>query len=149
MKPAEKIKSFWASRKPRERVMLVCCTVAATAKAAIAGLPGVEAAEAELSKSFDPSKTLSDDKFQAEIDRCARAAGVEYKLSSVTSSSMGKFKIYKTVMNISKTNDLSSIMKFESELKALRPYISVAEASFAGDGKGAVSAQYTITSFSL
>ena len=122
---------------------------AATAKAAIAGLPGVEAAEAELSKSFDPSKTLSDDKFQAEIDRCARAAGVEYKLSSVTSSSMGKFKIYKTVMNISKTNDLSSIMKFESELKALRPYISVAEASFAGDGKGAVSAQYTITSFSL
>ena len=92
MKPAEKIKSFWASRKPRERVMLVCCTVivaalwftllsnknsdcqtklleltrrAATAKAAIAGLPGVEAAEAELSKSFDPSKTLSDDKFQA------------------------------------------------------------------------------------
>lgn len=105
-----------------------------------AGLPGVEAAEAELSKSFDPSKTLSDDKFQAEIDRCARAAGVEYKLSSVTSSSMGKFKIYKTVMNISKTTDLSSIMKFESELKALRPYISVAEASFAGDGKGAVSA---------
>lgn len=176
MKPVEKIKSFWASRKPRERVMLVCCTVivaalwftllsnknsdcetklleltrrAATAKAAIAGLPGVEAAEAELSKSFDPSKTLSDDKFQAEIDRCARAAGVEYKLSSVTSSSMGKFKIYKTVMNISKTTDLSSIMKFESELKALRPYISVAEASFAGDGKGAVSAQYTITSFSL
>ena len=161
MKPAEKIKSFWASRKPRERVMLVCCTVIVAAlwftllsnKNSDCQTKLLEltrrAATAELSKSFDPSKTLSDDKFQAEIDRCARAAGVEYKLSSVTSSSMGKFKIYKTVMNISKTTDLSSIMKFESELKALRPYISVAEASFAGDGKGAVSAQYTITSFSL
>lgn len=176
MKAAEKLKSFWASRKPRERAMLLCCAAivaalwftllsrknaetsermtdlnrrAATARAAIAGEGSVAAAETALSKSFDPAKTLSADKFQAEIDRCARSAGIEYRLSSVASSAEGRFKIRKATMQISKTSDLPSIMKFEAELKKLHPYVSVAEASFSGDGKGSVSAQYLIVSFSL
>lgn len=121
----------------------------ATARAAIAGADAVAAAETALSKSFDPSKSLSADKFQAEIDRCAREAGIEYRLSSVSSSAEGRFKVYRASMQISKTADLASIMKFEAAIKTLRPYVSIAEASFSGDGKGAVSAQYSIVSFSL
>lgn len=176
MRIVERLKSFWASRKPRERAMALCCAAIlaalwftllsrknaeysermldlgrrmATARAAIAGADAVAAAETELSKSFDPSKALSADKFQAEIDRCAREAGVEYRLSSVASSAEGRFKVYRATMQISRTADLPSIMRFEAALKALRPYVSIAEASFSGDGKGAVSAQYSIVSFSL
>lgn len=176
MKAAEKSKSFWVSRKPRERVMLLCCAAvvaalwftllsrknaecsarmlelgrrASTARAAIAGADAVAAAETALSKSFDPSKALSADRFQAEIDRCAREAGVEYRLSSVASSAEGRFKVYRATMQISRTSDIASIMRFEAALKAMRPYVSIAEASFSGDGKGAASAQYSIVSFSL
>lgn len=176
MRIAEKLKLFWASRKPRERVMMLCCAAivaalwftlltrknaeysgrmldlgrrVATARAAISGADAVAAAETALSKSFDPSKALSADKFQAEIDRCAREAGVEYRLSSVSSSAEGRFKVYRASMQISKTADLASIMKFEAAIKTLRPYVSIAETSFSGDGKGAVSAQYSIVSFSL
>ena len=108
MKPAEKIKSFWASRKPRERVMLVCCTVivaalwftllsnknsdcqtklleltrrAATAKAAIAGLPGVEAAEADLA-----NKEAAIPGLQSVLDNAnAAIPGLESELSAAQS----------------------------------------------------------------
>ena len=109
MKPAEKIKSFWASRKPRERVMLVCCMVivaalwftllsnknsdcqtklleltrrAATAKAAIAGLPGVEAAEAKQRESLATYEKTVQGAFKEMRDALTR----QQEMSNVVAS---------------------------------------------------------------
>lgn len=176
MKIVEKIKAFWRARKPRERLMILCCVAIVAmlwfsllmrkngdlnsqtedlqrredlAQTVMANAGMIANAEALLAKTFDKSKMLSGAKLQPAIDACAQRAGVDYKLSSVAESTSANFKIYSTSISISKTSNISALVEFEAALKKLAPYASVSRAVFSGDGKGACSVKYDILSFEI
>ena len=60
----------------------------------------------------------------------------------------GKFKIH-TITLSSQKSDLKQYSKFEEKIAELEPYVTLARVLFDGDGKGGVTAKYTINSFEL
>lgn len=168
-----KIKSFFAARTKRELIMLACIVVCAlavwassmrsrsrelraesldlskrlaAAETALNMEPSINARLEKLRALVDKTKTLDAPALQIAVENCAREAGLEFSLSSPSSSAAGDFQINKITLSTT-PQPLYAIAKFESLLAALEPYAAVAESVITGDGKGNASIRYIISSF--
>lgn len=171
----KKLAQFYKSRNRRERIMLACVIAGiflvwatmlssrnaeisaqiqrlnsrkAIAETAIARAPEIQAELDKIKKIFDSSKTVSAVNLQIAVENCAREAGLTYSLSSSETKDAGNFKIH-TITLSSQKSDLKQYSKFEEKICELEPYVTLSRVLFDGDGKGGVTAKYTINSFEL
>ena len=171
----KKIAQFYKSRNRRERIMLVCVVAGAAlvwftmlssknselsgeiqklksrktiAETVIARAQEIQAELEKIRKIFDVSKTVSAVNLQITVENCAKEAELVYSLSSAETKDAGKFKIH-TITLSSQKNDLKQYSKFEEKIAEFEPYVTLARVIFDGDGKGGVTAKYTINSFEL
>ena len=171
----KKLAQFYKSRNRRERIMLACVVAGiflvwltmlssknsevsseiqrlnsrkAIAETAIARAPEIQAELEKIRKVFDSSKSVSAVNLQIAVEKCATEAELTYSLSSAETKDAGKFKIH-TITLSSQKSDLKQYSKFEEKIAELEPYVTLARVLFDGDGKGGVTAKYTINSFEL
>ena len=161
-------------KNPRERVMALCVLLIGAAlwwtmlskkstmlnaelaqlekreKRANAVLNNSAAVDAEferLAKAFDKTKTYHIGSFQAFVEKCAKDAGLGYRISPVAVSKSGRFEVFSLELSFDKADNLLKLAKFENQLRKAEPYITIAETVFDSDGKGAISGKYNLSAF--
>ena len=161
----KKLAQFYKSRNRRERIMLACVvagiflvwlTMLSSKNSEVSSeiqrlnsrAPEIQAELEKIRKVFDSSKTVSAVNLQIAVEKCATEAELTYSLSSAETKDAGKFKIH-TITLSSQKSDLKQYSKFEEKIAELEPYVTLARVLFDGDGKGGVTAKYTINSFEL
>ncbi len=168
-----KIKNFYAKRKRREKIILWVFILVllgiwyselvkagnhvSTQLVELSGKKSV--AETVLSqkesiinslenakKNLDVTKTLPSKDFLKSVEEFAKASGISYEISSLSTVSLDKTKIHSVKLYAQKS-DMEKLIIFEKSVHERSPYITMQEASFNSDDKGLITARYTLSSF--
>ena len=167
-----KIKEYFASKTPREKVLLVSLawmalliwfssalkrqnlssaaadTMESKIQAANLAISQGAAAENKLQEAragVDQSKTVAD--LRVEVEKLLNAGGFSnFNMSFAPDEAMPKM-VVRTISLSLPRDTISHFISFEQSVLARAPYMFFKSAEFTADSKGQLSARYEISSF--
>ena len=166
-----RIKGFYFSRTPRERILIMAIILCPLiywitalsktekhakdsineidlkiqkAEIAIAEKSTIETKLGTLMENFDDKKLVPD--LRIELETILRDMQLTYTMPTSEPKQSGRMLMHSAIINL-KSVPLEALVELERRLVARAPYISMTLVEFNSDGKGSISAKYEIKSF--
>jgi|GEM_PF-6542400 len=171
----EKLVSFYESKKPRERVLLLLTAWIAILVVAswlfqkkseinnqletlsikqisIDGFLSqkqmiIEELES-LQRNMDKSKIANVEDLQIAVEECAKSVNLLYDMSQPVETKISNFRIFTLALSFQNA-PLEALIAFEESITEFAPYISIKNATLSKGGRNSLNAKYQISAFMM